>query len=89
MSCRLRRSRDRMVGLSIVLEVGLLFALPNTQLQRRLAKEGRLGAGFEVAPGDAGDQFELVAAPAGATVDSATGAFQWAVPADADGWYER
>jgi hypothetical protein len=36
--------------------VGLLFALPNTQLQRRLAKEGRLGEGFEVAPGDAGDQ---------------------------------
>ncbi|MHC4161434.1 MAG: B12-binding domain-containing radical SAM protein [Planctomycetota bacterium] len=36
--------------------VGLLFALPNTQLQRRLAKEGRLGEGFEVASGDAGDQ---------------------------------
>ena len=36
--------------------VGLLFALPNTQLQRRLEKEGRLGEGFEVAPGDAADQ---------------------------------
>jgi len=36
--------------------VGLLFALPNTQLQRRLAGEGRLEDGFEVAPGDAGDQ---------------------------------
>jgi len=36
--------------------VGLLFALPNTQLQRRLAKEGRLVEGFEVASGDAGDQ---------------------------------
>jgi hypothetical protein len=33
-----------------------LFALPNTQLQRRLEKEGRLGEGFEVAPGDAADQ---------------------------------
>jgi len=36
--------------------VGMLFALPNTQLQRRLAKEGRLDEGFEVAVGDAGDQ---------------------------------
>ncbi|MFQ5696396.1 MAG: B12-binding domain-containing radical SAM protein, partial [Terriglobia bacterium] len=36
--------------------VGLLFALPNTQLQRRLAREGRLEDGFEVVPGDAGDQ---------------------------------
>jgi hypothetical protein len=36
--------------------VGLLFALPNTQLQRRLAKEGRLLEDFEVAPSDAGDQ---------------------------------
>jgi len=36
--------------------VGLLFALPNTQLQRRLAGEGRLAADFEIAPGDAGDQ---------------------------------
>jgi hypothetical protein len=37
--------------------VGLLFALPNTQLQRRLAREGRLGEDFEVAPnGDVGDQ---------------------------------
>ncbi len=36
--------------------VGLLFALPNTQLQRRLAKENRLHENFEVAPSDAGDQ---------------------------------
>jgi len=36
--------------------VGLLFALPNTQLQRRLAREGRLVEGFEVVPGGAGDQ---------------------------------
>ncbi|MFQ5505208.1 MAG: B12-binding domain-containing radical SAM protein [Planctomycetota bacterium] len=36
--------------------VGLLFALPNTQLQRRLAKEGRLFDDFQVAPRDAGDQ---------------------------------
>jgi len=36
--------------------VGLLFALPNTQLQRRLAREGRLSDGFQVAPDDAGDQ---------------------------------
>jgi len=36
--------------------VGLLFALPNTQLQRRLAIEGRLDQGFDVAPDGAGDQ---------------------------------
>jgi hypothetical protein len=36
--------------------VGLLFALPNTQLQRRLAIEGRLPEHFEVAPDGAGDQ---------------------------------
>ncbi|MHC4957658.1 MAG: B12-binding domain-containing radical SAM protein [Planctomycetota bacterium] len=36
--------------------VGLLFALPNTQLQRRLSKEGRLDERFEVDTGDAGDQ---------------------------------
>jgi hypothetical protein len=31
---------------------GLLFALPNTQLTKRLAKEGRLRADFDVPPGD-------------------------------------
>lgn len=36
--------------------VGLLFALPNTQLQRRLAREGRLLDDFEIAAADAGDQ---------------------------------
>jgi hypothetical protein len=36
--------------------VGLLFALPNTQLQRRLAIEGRLRAHFEVASDGEGDQ---------------------------------
>ncbi len=37
--------------------VGLLFALPNTQLQRRLEKEGRLLDDFErVADADASDQ---------------------------------
>jgi hypothetical protein len=36
--------------------VGLLFALPNTQLQRRLAAEGRLPESFDVPPGDSGDQ---------------------------------
>ncbi|MAG57770.1 MAG: B12-binding domain-containing radical SAM protein [Planctomycetes bacterium] len=36
--------------------VGMLFALPNTQLQKRLAKEGRLSDGFELAPDGAGDQ---------------------------------
>ena len=35
--------------------VGLLFALPNTQLTRRLAAERRLAHGFDVAPdGDRG-----------------------------------
>lgn len=36
--------------------VGLLFALPNTQLQRRLAKEGRLIDDFEIANVQQGDQ---------------------------------
>lgn len=36
--------------------VGLLFALPNTQLTRRLKKEGRLREGSEVVSSDAGDQ---------------------------------
>ena len=36
--------------------VGLLVALPNTQLTRRLSREGRLPEGFDVAPDDAGDQ---------------------------------
>jgi radical SAM superfamily enzyme YgiQ (UPF0313 family) len=37
--------------------VGLLFALPNTQLQRRLAREGRLVDDYElVADADSGDQ---------------------------------
>ena len=36
--------------------VGLLFALPNTQLQRRLAKENRLLEDFEVVSEDDGDQ---------------------------------
>jgi radical SAM superfamily enzyme YgiQ (UPF0313 family) len=36
--------------------VGLLFALPNTQLTRRLADEGRLGEDFDMAWDDAGDQ---------------------------------
>ena len=36
--------------------VGLLYALPNTQLTRRLAKEGRLHAGHDVAENKAGDQ---------------------------------
>ncbi len=35
---------------------GLLFALPNTQLSRRLAKEGRLQTGFEVVAQGVGDQ---------------------------------
>ena len=35
---------------------GLLFALPGTQLTRRLAAEGRLHAGHENADGDFGDQ---------------------------------
>jgi radical SAM superfamily enzyme YgiQ (UPF0313 family) len=36
--------------------VGLLFALPNTQLQRRLALENRLIEDFEVVSADDGDQ---------------------------------
>ena len=36
--------------------VGLLCALPNTQLSRRLAKEGRLGDDFDVVPEGTGDQ---------------------------------
>jgi uncharacterized protein DUF4070/radical SAM family protein len=36
--------------------VGLLVALPSTQLTRRLKSEGRLSEGFDVAPDDAGDQ---------------------------------
>jgi hypothetical protein len=36
--------------------VGLLFALPTTQLTRRLAAAGRLPENFDVAPEDAGDQ---------------------------------
>ena len=36
--------------------VGLLTALPNTQLTRRLAHEGRLHAGFDTLPPDVGDQ---------------------------------
>jgi len=36
--------------------VGLLFALPNTQLTRRLAKEGRLDENFDKAWDNVGDQ---------------------------------
>ena len=36
--------------------VGLLFALPNTQLTRRLEKEGRLFQGHDMMANDAGDQ---------------------------------
>ncbi len=36
--------------------VGLLYALPTTQLTRRLAAEGRLPEDFDVAPDGAGDQ---------------------------------
>lgn len=36
--------------------VGLLFALPNTQLTRRLEKEGRLFQGHDIMANDAGDQ---------------------------------
>jgi radical SAM superfamily enzyme YgiQ (UPF0313 family) len=36
--------------------VGLLYALPNTQLTRRLAKEGRLHLGHDVAAATGGDQ---------------------------------
>ena len=36
--------------------VGLLYALPNTQLTRRLAREGRLHANHDLLPADHGDQ---------------------------------
>jgi hypothetical protein len=36
--------------------VGLLFALPNTQLTRRLAREGRLHVGHDLTPTGTGDQ---------------------------------
>jgi hypothetical protein len=36
--------------------IGLLYALPNTQLTRRLAREGRLHANSEYSPEGAGDQ---------------------------------
>jgi hypothetical protein len=36
--------------------IGLLVALPNTQLTRRLAREGRLHTGFDTIATDAGDQ---------------------------------
>lgn len=36
--------------------VGLLYALPNTQLTRRLSKEGRLHENYDVLPEGAGDQ---------------------------------
>jgi radical SAM superfamily enzyme YgiQ (UPF0313 family) len=36
--------------------VGLLYALPNTQLTRRLAKEGRLHDDYDVLPAGVGDQ---------------------------------
>jgi hypothetical protein len=36
--------------------IGLLFALPNTQLTRRLAREGRLHENSDVLPKGAGDQ---------------------------------
>jgi radical SAM superfamily enzyme YgiQ (UPF0313 family) len=36
--------------------VGLLYALPNTQLTRRLAREGRLHPGYDVAANKPGDQ---------------------------------
>ena len=36
--------------------VGLLYALPNTQLTRRLASEGRLGEDFDIAGDNVGDQ---------------------------------
>jgi radical SAM superfamily enzyme YgiQ (UPF0313 family) len=40
--------------------IGLLYALPNTQLTRRLAREGRLRAGHDVMPEDrSGDQCTL------------------------------
>jgi radical SAM superfamily enzyme YgiQ (UPF0313 family) len=37
--------------------VGLLYALPNTQLTRRLAREGRLYVGHDASPEGKGDQF--------------------------------
>jgi len=39
-------------------------------------------------PGDSGDVFNLIAGPAGATLDPGTGLFEWNVPAGADGWQE-
>jgi len=36
--------------------VGLLYALPNTQLTRRLAREGRLYVDHDSAPANKGDQ---------------------------------
>ena len=36
--------------------VGLLYALPNTQLTRRLVKEGRLHANHDIAATTGGDQ---------------------------------
>ena len=36
--------------------VGLLYALPTTQLSRRLEREGRLHEGYEIAPEGVGDQ---------------------------------
>ena len=36
--------------------VGLLYALPNTQLTRRLAREGRLHVDHDAAPAGKGDQ---------------------------------
>jgi uncharacterized protein DUF4070/radical SAM family protein len=36
--------------------IGLLYALPNTQLTRRLAREGRLHVGHDVSPEGKGDQ---------------------------------
>src|SRR5215475_3445667 len=35
--------------------IGLLWAAPNTQLSRRLEREGRLFAGYEVNAAEAGD----------------------------------
>jgi len=35
--------------------IGLLWALPNTQLSRRLAREGRLSEGYEINAAEAGD----------------------------------
>jgi hypothetical protein len=36
--------------------VGLLYALPNTQLTRRLAREGRLHPNHDLGPTTGGDQ---------------------------------